>query len=103
MGAAHRDRRRARRSVADEKPGDGIDQYRLRATNELFNIVYPFYLQGRGALVAAPDISLDDRRFEYRRGPPAQLATDWTDLNDNDPNVRSCRCLRGWPRLSSGV
>ena len=66
--------------------------YQLRATNDIRNLVYPFYVIPGGAGVSRiPDVTLDDRGFQdlvnEARLRLSQRCPEWSEHNVSDPGI----------------
>ena len=68
--------------------------YRLRATNNKRNLVYPFYVipeEEEARVSRLPDIQLDDRRFQdlvsEARLRITRSCPEWTEHNVSDPGI----------------
>ena len=67
--------------------------YRIRATNDVRNLVYPFYLipSEEESHMSLPQLELDDRRFQdlvnEARTRVARACPEWTEHNVSDPGI----------------
>ena len=89
--------RGARRRLRPVRADEGVLMiditYRIRATNDIRNLVYPFYMipSEEESRMSLPEVTLDDRRFQdlvnEARLRIARPCPEWTEHNVSDPGI----------------
>ena len=94
LGAARAGARRSTSTCPSATPGRLLIDitYRIRSTNDVRNLVYPFYLvPSEEESLSLPQVELDDRRFQdlvnEARTRIARACPEWTEHNVSDPGI----------------